>query len=638
MRRRSITTKLVLWVGLVSSAILLFGTLANFISRKQALLQTESDDYMNRVRIGAFALDEFVSKVAYLPACIAARQATLGDAHDELTLKFLANLLNSTDREDVYGVYVAFEDKNWQDPAAMPWVDRKTYPYLRKPEYDFHDPSHAWYQKAKESGKLSISDPYFDKGGSNVAMISVTMPIYGRDGKFVGVAGADIDLPAIKKLTRSVWYQTENGESGGYSFVTANDGTIVSHPEDKMMLAQDHAARNVKETPFAEAVSKLPFGKAQLEVNGQLKEVYWHTAPKTRWKMVSVVSERALLQPVYDISQRYALVSIFSVLVLVSVILVVTRAITKPLGELASAAESLEAGTYKVEKLKPVAARRDEIGSLAQGFQNMADQVEARERRLADWNQQLEERISVRTEELRNAVAMAEDASRAKSRFLANMSHELRTPLNAIIGYSEILIEDSDGNNVSDLEKIRSAGKHLHVLINDILDLSKIEAGKIDLHVESFPVTELIATISDTAKPLALKNRNELVVNIAPDSFNLLTDRTRLLQCLLNLVSNACKFTKDGRIELNAKLEHDSSVTFEVKDTGIGMSPDQIMRIFEPFTQADASTTREFGGTGLGLTITKRFCEMLGGSISVESKLGAGSCFKIKLPIGERPT
>jgi PAS domain S-box-containing protein len=233
----------------------------------------------------------------------------------------------------------------------------------------------------------------------------------------------------------------------------------------------------------------------------------------------------------------------------------------------------------------------------------------------------------------------AETANTTKSVFLANMSHELRTPLNAIIGYSEMLMEDAEDlgqdDFVPDLQKIRGAGQHLLSVINDILDLSKIEAGKMELFLETFDVPALIDEVVSTVQPLVDKNKNTLVIQRADNLGDMYADLTKVRQGLFNLLSNASKFTEAGAITLNVTGEvvnEEEWLTFSVSDTGIGMTPEQIEGLFEAFSQAEASTARKYGGTGLGLTITKRFCEMMGGAISVESQAGVGSTFTIRLP------
>jgi PAS domain S-box-containing protein len=270
-----------------------------------------------------------------------------------------------------------------------------------------------------------------------------------------------------------------------------------------------------------------------------------------------------------------------------------------------------------------------------------------------------------RSEEFRRAAEAAEAANRSKSIFLANMSHELRTPLNAIIGYSDLLQEDARDLGteefIGDLKIINTAGKHLLALIKDILDFSKIETGRMSLHPETFSILNLVEEVAAAIGPMTDKNANILEIHCADDIGSMQTDLSKLRQSLLNLLSNACKFTCSGVVTLTVtrslastqqtpgepgaprRLENNSSplsplpaaadwIVFTVKDTGIGMSSEQLAAIFDPFTQADSSTTKKYGGTGLGLTIAKKFCEMMGGDITAFSELEKGSSFTIRLP------
>jgi signal transduction histidine kinase/DNA-binding response OmpR family regulator len=242
----------------------------------------------------------------------------------------------------------------------------------------------------------------------------------------------------------------------------------------------------------------------------------------------------------------------------------------------------------------------------------------------------------------------AESANRTKSTFLANMSHELRTPMNAIIGYSEMLIEEAEDldlkNLAPDLQKIRSAGKHLLSLINDVLDLSKIEAGKMTLFSEQIVVKSMIQEVVATIQPLVEKNGNRLQVDCADDCGTMFADRTKIRQTLFNLLSNAAKFTEKGTVTLQARRvkpppaedspeDAQERITFSVGDTGIGMTDEQIGRLFRAFSQADPSTTRKYGGSGLGLVISRKFCQMMGGDIKVRSEQGKGSTFIVDLPV-----
>jgi signal transduction histidine kinase/DNA-binding response OmpR family regulator len=263
---------------------------------------------------------------------------------------------------------------------------------------------------------------------------------------------------------------------------------------------------------------------------------------------------------------------------------------------------------------------------------------------LRESEQSLERKVADRTAELGEARDAALHASRVKSDFLANMSHELRTPLNAIIGYGEMLqeevVENNDGDYLPDLGRIVTSGRQLLGLINDVLDLSKVEAGKVDVQLEDFDLEEFVRDVEGTVIPLVQTNSNTLEVRCAPALGTMHSDVSRIRQVLLNLLSNASKFTSDGAITLEVERQTSPTdvrqICFRVSDTGIGMTAEQLGRVFDAFSQAEAATASEFGGTGLGLAITRKFCEMLGGSIDCETEPGVGSVFEVWLPDHER--
>lgn len=326
------------------------------------------------------------------------------------------------------------------------------------------------------------------------------------------------------------------------------------------------------------------------------------------------------------------------------------RVVSRPILELAETA-----GRVSAESCYSIRAERrsnDETGLLVDRFNEMMEQIHSRDLALQAAREGLERRVEERTAQLQVEIAerkaierdliaakeAAEQSDRAKSAFLANMSHELRTPLNAIIGYSEMIGEDAADTSpeiAGDAAKIRGAGKHLLSLINDVLDLSKVEAGRLEIHREPFLVGQLVQEIAALAEPLAARNRNRFEADCRIPTVVFETDQKRFRQSLFNLISNACKFTEDGVVRLEVE-EVDAGgrrcFDWRVTDTGIGIAPEHRSKLFQSFSQIDSSSTRKHGGTGLGLAISKRLCELMGGEILVESTPGVGSTFTVRLP------
>jgi len=302
--------------------------------------------------------------------------------------------------------------------------------------------------------------------------------------------------------------------------------------------------------------------------------------------------------------------------------LYIGRAISGPITQMISFLTEIASGNFSISV--PGLSRQDEIGAMARAV----DVFASVSKELHDREQALEE-----------ARKQADLANAAKSVFLASMSHELRTPLNAIIGVTEMLEEDArDAKRVDELEplgRVLRAARHLLTLINEVLDLSKIEAGRMELNVESFDIAAVVQDVANTIRPLATKNGNQLTVQCPADIGTMRADQVRIRQTLLNLVGNANKFTEGGVITIcvrQSAVKDQEWIEFAVSDTGIGMTAEQMGRLFQEFVQADASTTRKYGGTGLGLAISRRLCRMMGGDISVESEPGRGSTFTVRLP------
>jgi len=324
--------------------------------------------------------------------------------------------------------------------------------------------------------------------------------------------------------------------------------------------------------------------------------------------------------------------------------LIIDKYVRKPFQHMEATTQAYIAGN---KKARVDILSKDEFGVLANFLNEMLDRIEENEQRLqkevserktaAQQVRQQRDALQQLTRELTVARDQAYEANYAKSAFLANMSHELRTPLNAVIGYSELLIDEARDKHalqaIPDLEKICQAGKHLLTLINEVLDISKIEAGKMQLLLENFDIRAMIDEVSSMIKPLVSRNRNSFHVECADDLGSMYADITRVRQILFNMLSNACKFTHEGRIILQVEKSADRFIHFKVMDTGIGIDEHDTEKLFSEFVQADNSTTRQYGGTGLGLAICRRLSRLMGGDIIVTSSAGKGATFVASIPI-----
>ena len=354
-------------------------------------------------------------------------------------------------------------------------------------------------------------------------------------------------------------------------------------------------------------------------------------------------------KPIYAIQNRFTQTTILVLSltgVLIFIVFILTFKILKngfnALSELDKGSQRVASGDYK--PLEP--SKYLELDSVINSFNLMSRKVQNNQYTLeqevknatTDLSLTLEE-LANKNKELSTAMQLSEQANQTKSTFLSNMSHELRTPLNAIIGYSEMLKEEADEKKdettAEDLDKILRSGKHLLNIVNEILDLSKIEAGKVDLFIEEFDLAILIRECTQTAKQLAEKNSNQISLKISHETSPVTSDMMRVKQILFNLISNACKFTQKGKIDISVtRLENNKHYEYciSVKDSGIGLKESDLPDLFTPFIQADISTTKEYGGTGLGLALSKQFVELLGGTLTVKSTFGEGSEFTIQLP------
>lgn len=462
--------------------------------------------------------------------------------------------------------------------------------------------------------------------------ITFATPILNSRNQRVGVLSVALDLQEVDELIRE---RTGLGTTGTTYLV----GRLER--ENTFIASRESDIQSSSNTLRSQAIDAATQGNDGLG----LYQNYASTpvVGVYRWldnqnlALIAEISQKEAFAPARILARNILLIGLGAAGLLLYGIYFFTRRITKPILSITEAAIQVEQGNlnHKVPVLS-----QDEIGILAHTFNQMAQQVRNSFRALEETNQDLEVRVVERTAELLEAKEAAEASTKAKSQFLANMSHELRTPLNTIIGYSEMLEEDAEdlgqGDFVPDLKKIQHSSKHLLSLIDAILDLSKVESGQMDSYLEDIDIAHLSQEVLSSIRPIALKNNNHLIFKNNCTAEYLKADRNKLRQCLLNLLSNANKFTQDGEVILSIEALPQLGqnwVHFMIQDTGIGMTPEQMEKVFAPFTQADPSVTRRYGGSGLGLTLTKQFVEMMGGTLQSKSEQGKGSIFKISLPI-----
>jgi signal transduction histidine kinase len=504
------------------------------------------------------------------------------------------------------------------------------------PDLYMPDEEYVWVaDRSHNPERETVWTGVFYDGVADVWMVSCETPVYLGD-RHIATLGHDITLNEL--LDRTL------GETldGAHNVIFRRDGRLIAHPALMEEIQLQEGYFDIEESgseelkQLYETVVAMGSSTAVMThpTTGDLLAAT--TLGEVDWLFVTVYPSALLERLALRTAGVVLGLGLMSLLVaLLTASRVIRRQVAEPLEKLTRATEHFAAGELR-HKL-PV-GRDDELGRLARAFNRMTRTIGDRDARLSAHARELEDRVVARTDELERARLRAEGASHAKSAFLANVSHELRTPLNAIIGYSEILLEDAQESGqaeaAADLEKIQVAAGHVLSLVNDVLDLTKVEAGKVDLQLETFEVRPLLEDVVATVRPLAEKNRNALFLEVDPELDHMHSDATKVRQALFNLLANAAKFTGDGEIKLLARLEKggDTFVRFEVEDTGSGIDAGELDRIFEEFTQGDGARNRDAGGAGLGLAITRRFCRMLGGDIGADSEPGRGSRFTIRIP------
>lgn len=446
-------------------------------------------------------------------------------------------------------------------------------------------------------------------------------------GVLAGLAVLQIGAAEINAVVGDT---TGLGETGEIVVVSRQQGEVrvvaPTRHDPAAAFQRTIDAEGTTDRALLASLDGLPGYGRDTDYRGREVLAAWQYVPALRWGVTVKIDADEAFAPVATLRYVTLIIALAAALLAAAAAWLVARRFSRPIEDLTRAAGDVASGQLSREVH---VASRNEIGVLARDFNRMT-------RQLREMVETMDEKVRLRTAELAEARDQAEEANRTKSAFLATMSHELRTPMNAIIGYSEMLLEEAEDTGDDwmkpDLDKILSSARHLLQLINDILDLSKIEAGRMTVFLEDVDIAKTAADIASTIQPLVAKNHNTFALRCPADIGSMRTDLTKLRQTLFNLLSNACKFTENGTVTLEISRHAEGRVSFAVSDTGIGMEPHQLEKLFGEFVQADASTTRKYGGTGLGLAISRKFCRLLGGDITVASTPGRGSTFTATLP------
>jgi len=478
-----------------------------------------------------------------------------------------------------------------------------------------------WFRAAMAAKQPTWSSIYQFSSRQSVRLgITAVQPWTGPDGQ-VGVLGTDIVLSHLSHFLDN----PRLGE-GGRIFIMERDGLLVAATAhaapfttegETAIRLKAHDSPDPLTHAAARALDGMPIrSRVNLQIDTSVGRALVAAQPLTDthgidWVVVVVVPEAQYLGPVQQTRRTLLLAGLLTLIFASIGSTLLGRWAMGPLRQLVHSTSAIS----RLDWDHPIPrGQTRETQQLADAFVGMREQIKE---------------AMVQSEEARRA---ATDANRAKTAFLQNMSHELRTPLNAIIGYGELLLEDATPDQQDDLNKVLSAAYQLLGLVEEVLDLARVEAGTIEVHPEDVDVAALLRSVHTTALPLATDTGNTLKLELGPGLGTVWADPTKLRQCLLNLVTNSAKFTDEGTVTLGAHREG-SWVVFEVIDDGIGIAPEYLESIFTPFLQLDASSTKRHQGVGLGLALTQTFVERMGGSIGVQSTVGSGSVFRIRLPL-----
>ncbi len=622
--RFSIRRKMIAFIALPTALIYIVALVVVLLMVLRQSEQVVERMLMETAETHAARFDDYFERAARVADLTARFSESVGELTEEEIYSVLES--NVTLNRRVYASAMAFEPGSYptEEPLFAPYVYEGAQGPVRMnigiDVLDWYgDSKWQWWHGPKASLQPVWTDPYFDEGAGNILMTTYAAPFF-RDGEFRGVATVDIDLVGLQKEIgeRIVGKQdfmllTAKGRFL-YSPITTD---IMSHTI--LDVAEETGREDLKQVAARIVSDESGFARVEGLFGGEAKLIAFAPLPSTGWTFVSSMPESEAYAEFRKSLPLVVLPFLGALVLILGGILWVSGLLTRPVASLRKSVSKIAGGDLnaRVEEL----GGDDEIGDLARSFRQMTADLRANVRRLAHEEAEREQ---------------AEAANRAKSEFLSHMSHELRTPLNGILGYAQILQREREvtPQQIDKLDAIVNCGEHLLSLINDVLDLSKIEAGRLELDAKPTDLHKLIKGVSDIIEQRARDRGISFDVEVSPEvPRGVVMDSGKVRQVLVNLLGNAVKFTGEGGVSLGVSENPKGKLRLDVVDTGVGIAPAELKEIFDPFKQVEAG--KAAGGTGLGLAITQGLVERLGGTLTVQSEEGQGSCFRVTLPLEE---